>query len=730
MKPNEIIDFKNNTVRSIRNGHLHEAFQSMRAFASRAGSWQLINEVDTLSQSYGYMLLYISMGSNDPEQESVYNDLVTQALAVVDSLVRHAFTNEHSTLYYSTVRTLSAHSGDSLPLAIDRYIAELRRLNDDIDSLADPNRTQHAEGLMREVFNRLWVTHPLTTADWSAIDQLLSPDSATLVPLSARALAIGGITLGGLEFFDEHRIGHLLSLYTDSRYPASLRLRALVGVLAMLFRFRSRTMPASVTKALDSVKQHPDWVRDFTAISIEMMRTTETDSITDRLRSQMTDSMQSIDPELRAKLQSGDFNPESLSELNPEWEQQLAHSELADTFKEMHRLQADGGDVFMASFSSMKQMPFFNEPANWFLPFDPTHSAVTQYDGIEGNIGSLLSNMPMLCDSDKYSMMLSLGMVPTASRDSIVASVQQHGNALFEAMKHAPHTDDDHAQRAAIVSHYIQDLHRFFKLFRRKGEFFPLFSHKPHLLEVQSIAQGFDNVEALDTMASFFFDHKFWHQAAHTYSLLDALDMPQAARAQKWAYSLEMDGHLDEAISRYEEAELLDGGSQWTLRRLAAAHRRAGNTQRALALYSRLAQQLPDDGPITLAYGYVLTEANQPNLAEPQFFKAAYLMPDSFKPLRALAWVQFCNGKYDAAVDTYSKFIADGNDGDWLNYGHTLLASGRTKEAVKAYRKYTFQFQKDLDAAIAADTHHLTAAGLSPSYITLITQATKYAKES
>ncbi|MDE7154851.1 MAG: hypothetical protein K2N79_01010, partial [Muribaculaceae bacterium] len=68
-----------------------------------------------------------------------------------------------------------------------------------------------------------------------------------------------------------------------------------------------------------------------------------------------------------------------ISELeeNPEWMEVLEKSGVADRLKEMTEIQEEGGDVFMSTFSNLKNYTFFNEISNWFLPFPAESSGVT-----------------------------------------------------------------------------------------------------------------------------------------------------------------------------------------------------------------------------------------------------------------------------------------------------------------------------------------------------------------
>lgn len=724
MKLADIKNFKNKTARAIRDGHIYKALRDMRAFSESLLDWETTTAIDSLLQNYSYMLQYVASGVEDPGQKAVYDSMVIDALSIVDKLTRKAFMAENPSLYYSMARTMD--SRNSIASLASAYMKECLRLDSDLESITNPRRTETAERILRELFNRLWIQHPFTTEDSGAIAMLLDPKNRQTVPVYARCVIVSGIMMGLLEFYDVRRHEILLTTYLSDD-DDTVRLRALVGALATFYRYRSRPIPKDVALKLAAVKEHPDWNDDFIAVTAEFMRATDTDRISSEMQSRIADTIKNIDPELRKKLQSGDFDMESITEGNPEWEESLANSELTRSLKEMQEIQADGGDVFMASFSRMKQFPFFSEISNWFLPFYENYSAVAEIDNIEGTIGYMLSKMPILCDSDKFSIVMSFGAVPSSNREAFVNALNMQSEQMREALSQVERISPLQTRRNTI-NKYVQDLYRFYKLFRRKNEFFPLFSQTPDLLEVKVLGDDFKDEARLGMIAEFFFKHEFWSQAADAFARLDSVAMPEAARSQKMAYALEMEGKLSEAIARYEEAELLNGGSIWTLKHMASALRRNGQSKRAASYYKRLSEQLPDDGSIALNYGYALTEAGMMDEAEAQFHKAAYLMPDSYKPLRGLAWTQFRNKKFDVALDTYAKFISDGNEDDYLNYGHVQLASGDVKNAIDSYRAYIDNFGKDIEAALAADEKYLKDAGVDTAKLPLIIEAVKYAK--
>lgn len=727
MKLNDIKTFKNRTALKIREGRLSEALADMRAMSESGMTWEISSEIDRIEENYRYMLGYVAAGADDPGRQAVYDSLVTEALSVVDRLARKANIPENPSLYYSTLRTLSTRGSESIASLTAAYRAELQRLDMDFESIADPARSRAAEDLLNSLFDRIWVTHPLSAADAAAIATFTAPDSA--MPLHARGLVISAVTLGQLEFYDSRRLALLIGAYTGTDPDTDAR--ALAGVAASMYRYRYRPVPRDIANRLAAMKEIPGWQRHFAFTAIEFMRTADTRRLTEKMQNEVIPSLLKIDPDLQAKLQNGEFDAESLAEgMNPEWEEALAGSEIGRTLKELGDIQAEGGDIMMSSFRHMKHFPFFHRLSNWFLPFYDANSAVASVDDFEGSLGNLLRMVPVLCDSDKYSLVLAAATMPVSQREAALGAMKMQAEQARQAMSEVEKASGDGLMRNAI-NKYVQNLYRFYEIHRRRGEFFPLFGEAPDMLQVRPLASGFDNEELLATVAGFYFRHKFWREAASAFRMLDGISMPDAARSQQWGYALECAGDIPAAISRYEEAEMLDGGSQWTLRRLAAALRREGKPERAAGYYTRLAEMLPDDPAVALSLGYALIEAGKPDRAKAQFYKAAYLTPDSMKPLRALAWTQFLTHEFDRAKESYDKIIVLGaSPDDYLNAGHVARALGDLREAINYYRLYASTDTADpdrLEKALRADDPHLSEAGIDTSSMMLIVEAVKYA---
>lgn len=729
MKLAEIQKFKNTTGRKIREGNLISGIRDMRSFSESAPNWELNTRLYALENNYRAMLTYMGQGVADPDRERVYRDMISQALDILDAMVRNAFIQENPSLYYSTVRTLSAQPSLTLGKLLRDYHRELRRLDEDFDSLTSPRRRANAEAIERDIFNRLWSLYPFTPQEISDLAPVFDAENAAVYPQAARLLFVSAITLGLLDFYDENRLVWLLTTYLQSP-EEDVSLRALTGALIALFRFRSRPIGQKAANALATAAESKNWNSDFFTVASELMRTCSTDAISQMMKNDIIPGLEKLAPEINRKIGEGDLNPEELMEgMNPEWSENAEKSGLFSSIRELSEIQYEGGDVYMSSFGHLKNFPFFNELANWFRPFDIENSDVAEIIGVTSSFSSMIEKMPMLCDNDKYSMALSMSMAPGFQRNKMEGHLERNRDTVLQHLDEFKQMQEPKRRRNSI-NNYVKNLYRFFKLFRRKGEFFDFFAKVPDLLSVEALQPLVTNEDMLGALAEFYFSQKYWEPASRALKLLDKISLPDGPRAQKIGYALEHIGDLDGAIAAYEEAEILDGGSLWTLRRLADVLSRKGRHQRALTYYERLEELAPDDPNLAYRHAVALAASDKPVEAEAAFHKAQYLMPDSVRPLRGLAWVQLLNGKAAQAAETLEKvFAIDPIPEDYLNAGHAARALGNIKAALNFYVLYMGEKNDEnllkLEKAINADSEKLQNAGINPSLNKLIIEFLK-----
>jgi hypothetical protein len=169
---------------------------------------------------------------------------------------------------------------------------------------------------------------------------------------------------------------------------------------------------------------------NFQNIIIQIIGTTETEKISRKLREEILPEMMKINPLLKDKMDAENFlNSDEWAEENPEWQEILDERGLSDKLKELSDLQLEGADVYMSTFSMLKNFSFFSQFSHWFLPFDTENSAVNQlFESDEKTILSAFVNSNVMCNSDKYSFCLSVLQMPESQRNMLKHSFEWNLN--------------------------------------------------------------------------------------------------------------------------------------------------------------------------------------------------------------------------------------------------------------------------------------------------------------
>ena len=104
----------------------------------------------------------------------------------------------------------------------------------------------------------------------------------------------------------------------------------------------------------------------------------------------------------------------------------------------MGELQMEGADVYMSTFSQLKQFPFFRQMSHWFYPFDRQFpDIVTIFGDNEEKRMSLLDiilNSDSFCNSDKYSFCFSLIQMPESQRELMIHQMNEQSSVSQEQL--------------------------------------------------------------------------------------------------------------------------------------------------------------------------------------------------------------------------------------------------------------------------------------------------------
>ncbi|MDE6395534.1 MAG: tetratricopeptide repeat protein, partial [Duncaniella sp.] len=244
---------------------------------------------------------------------------------------------------------------------------------------------------------------------------------------------------------------------------------------------------------------------------------------------------------------------------------------------------------------------------------------------------------------------------------------------------------------------------------------------------IPALEAEFDDADTLMVIAEFYFRRGYYADALDVFRRLSAMSAPTAAICQKMGYCEQSLGNTTAALRHYEQADMLDSTSRWTIRRLAWCHRTLGHWQQALDCYRRLAEERPDDVNLALNIGLSLVKLRRYDEALQYLFKAEFLGSGNEKATRALAWCTLLDGDYDRCVKYTATLLASAapRANDYINAGHLSILTGHPGEAVDLYADAIKAMEGDVDRfmhVIADDRAVITAFGqVDPHLMAIVT---------
>lgn len=723
MTNNEIQKWRLRASALIAGKRLNEAFRILRSMTP-GQSWRVVNEIDKAEEDYALMLNYAMDGASDPHRNEVYDGIVGRLYALVDRVSREATMKDSPTLYFSSVRyeNMQLDTVTSLVGAYRRLCDNTSLFNMATGGTTGSDDRQEKERMEHRLFTKVWTTAPLGRDDAEVLGLLWND---AVIPSYFKELMVSALLMGGLEYYDEAGLTLLLKAYSEG--DMRLSVKALCAALILMSVHCERMSGSGLASRIAALRDTSGWKDDVKMVFLQFIRSRDTEKINRKVRDELMPEMLKLRPDIYKKIhdQSQDADLASIEE-NPEWQEIFEESGIADRMKELSEMQEDGGDVFMSTFSMLKTFPFFNDISNWFLPFHLEHSSV---DNADETVNELLLSSPFLCDSDKYSFMFSVKQVPEAQRRMMLSQIGSQNINLAE-LRNAELMADEKA-RENVANKYVQDLYRFFKLFRRKGEFRDPFATPLNLVQVPLLCDDLRDEATLRLVGEFYFRRGYYSDALMLFGMLADMVPPEASLYQKMGYACQQTGDPMVALGWYEKAELLNAESVWTLRRIALVHRVMGNPAKALEYFMRVEAKTPDDLNVALNIGHCLLELGRYREAMKYYYKVEFIGGGSPRIWRPLAWCAFLNRDFDQSRKYYDCLIKEStpNASDYLNMGHLAVANGDYRDAMNYYKLKMSADGESVDRlveSVKADIPALATAGVDTGILPLVIDALLY----
>ena len=728
MDDKQITDIQNRVTEYLDAGRLKQAIDTLGTDIDSLQDWDIRTRYTEMQTAYRYMLEYMRMGMQDPDRERLYDELMGRCY-IINDLVAASRASEHSTKVYSQKcrRYNTLESIYPTFIAFKENIANLQVTRmlpaDECRKVKEQLRQEH-ERLLQQIWEAVWCGRGWTKSYAEKIQELLNDNE---IELNDRATIVSAITMGALKCFEPLKATTLCTIATSRE--TLIATRALTGLAIVLLKHDNRIRYyKDITAALQILQENTTCLKQLQTIQIQLLRCRETQKIDRKMREEIIPAMMK-----NPKLNNEKFSIDILSEIeqdedkNPEWAKWIDRDSIKDKIEEMAKWQVEGADVYMSTFSQLKNFPFFSEITNWFRPFDTQTPVIAELlpDNTQGQktlIGAICAS-PFFCNSDKYSFCFTFKQVPPQQREMLLGQIPDESEIRSGEENDNPAVAKER-QTETESNQYIQDLYRFFKLSNYRHEFSDPFSTSLNMLESESLSKLIDNDKAILQIFMYLLEKEYYSEARKAGELYEKSGKGDAAFYQEMGFCMQKERNYNAAIDYYTKADIISPDSLWTLRHTAQCYRMQGELEKALDYY-RMAEELaPDNISLLLQTGESFAATKRYEEAFARFYKAEFLKPGSQRTLRAIAWCSFATGKDEQARGYYKRILETTSPQaeDYINAAHVEWVSNNRNGAIELYNKAKEcgKSTDEIAEQIMHDKETLTARGIDEKELLLL----------
>ena len=724
----------------VHSKRLKDALDILKDLVISSRRGEFISQYELLDNTYANLLKYSIEGIRDPEREKIYKNLLTSVLELADVALQSAYTNYSDQYIYRLKKKIDFESkyikeeaiSNIENLVFDEELSDV--LHSSIDSFKnDKEEYEKHQEILRNVFNLIYLTDKFKESDEKMIHLIFKGDHFSW---QEQSIIISAMTLSAFRCFDVTKINLLIDFLSNEN--EQIRHRALVGLFIVMYMYDKRLeLYPEITERIHLLDVHDDLEKNIELIAIQFLKSKETEKISKKLQEEILPEMVKFQPKIKDKLDLDNILSDDFTEdKNPDWEHVFIEApDLLDKLQEISKLQMEGADVFMSTFSRLKNFQFFNDIINWFRPFhkenfelkealkneDESFNKTLLLDG--------LSQSFFMCNSDKYSFCLNIPAMPQMQKSMMIEMF----NAELESIKELQNEDDmlnKSTYIKSIYSQYIHDLYRFFKLHPLRTEFNDIFNFKFDFYNCRFAKILIKDESIIRNFGEYLFEKEFYDQAAEVYIQLNENGDNSLEIFEKIGYCYQKLKQYELALSYYKKAELYDSNRAWNLKKIALCYRNLKDFQESLKYYLEVEKLEPDDLYVQTFIGHSYLDLKEFEKALNYYYKVELLAEENKKVLRPIAWCSFVTGKLESAKKYLVSLIEeDANKYDFMNLGHVEWCLGNKKTAIKNYKLSINQHDNNIKSFMMGfeeDKKYLLNHGVDPEDIPLMLDFLKY----
>lgn len=645
------------------------------------------SELEAVKNDYQLMVDYMERGFTDDKRASLYLSLLQRLYRVAADL-EISWRCKNVIVYVDAFR-ISDHlntSHDFIRSVLESFVSDVAMLS----LLPEAERTEKAKDLydrhqvfINRLFNTLW-----TSCQWSDDDSefyaglMLSP----MVDVVDQQLLVSAVTLGAMNQFDINKFKALTTVYQQST-DERVRQRALVGWVLSVFE--GMDIFPEQDKIIRKLCENKDTIRELYTLQIQFFYSQDTEKDNEKLQRDIMPYLVEGSNITIGRLGIVEKEEDSLENILNQDAEDKRMEQMEEKVRKMMEMQKQGSDIYFGGFRQMKRFPFFNDLANWFTPFYIDHPALrTTIERIgQPNILETITNQGNFCESDKYSLAFAMESIINQIPGNIKEMMGSEG--AFAPMG----TTLDKSNPTYICRAYIQDLYRFFRLYRSSNELINPFidNHKSSFVAdtfffvyKSFIGTGLDEYKM--RLALYLYKHKNMDKLVE---LMSTFHVEDANYNILMGYINLYFGKPDVAYQIFNMVLQEDTENQWALKGMARAAMDCEDYDTAEHTYSQLLRLEPDNINYAVKRCVTLLKTERYAEAREELFRLDYQYPDNMNVKRVFAWTMLLDKSLDKASQLYDLILSDAPMAeDYLNSGYCWWAKGNIGQAKNSFQAW------------------------------------------
>lgn len=689
MNPNN--DIQKIILPQIMAGRLGAAITSTENQLLTSARPQLMERLQAIKADYNLLLDYWRRGYDDDRRQTVWQQLLCRLYDLVNDLTTAELFESKPyllQLFKESHTRLTNYEPADLKNALESYVSDAAMLSlepEHVRSTKMSTLNEQHQQFMEQVFAYLLTDGQWTDSVANIVEEaLLSPT----IDLNDQLLMVSGVMLSAMRAFAFSKFRLLVNVYRKA-VDEQLRQRALVGWVFTADRQAWQLYPEMKT-LIAQLCDDEQCRKELVELQLQIIYCMSAEKDTLTIQQEIMPDLLKHSPLRITRNGIEEVEENSLDEiLHPEASEQNMER-MEERLKQMMDMQKRGSDIYFGGFSQMKRYPFFNQIANWFIPFSGQHPAVAKiWNESKGKrFLHMFMNMGPFCDSDKYSFIFTF--------EQVLSHIPQQMLEMVEKGEATPMpvggevASDEVKQPAFIRRIYLQNLYRFFKIHQHRADFSNPFSltHPACIFFSNPLFGNTALEQHAGEVAAFLLKQQLYKEAEQVLAIVG--EGNRSAQYYQQMALIAQRLHNDSALaaSHFREALALDANNVSLMKGLARALFAQGDYEASLQLYERIMLTQPDNASTELNAAVCMTRLERHEEALRLLYKLNYERADDSNVNRVLAWTLTANKQYEQAEKLYRK-LTEGKAAaeDWLNYGFCLWFQKKIGPAIEAFAK-------------------------------------------